>query len=268
MALMSKAPDRALIGGEWVEGSAGTFEVRSPHSREVVNTVSRCDSADVDRAVAAARRAQPDWAATPLIERAKILRRITDVLPRARRVDRPDGVRGDRQDDHRRREEVYEYAAPCWRRPPSEVLRHRGLSLPSTQEQTNNKRLVLGHRPLGVVGVDHAVQLPDRYRVDRAGAHHRCRQRRGLEAVRVRGRRCCHDGRRRRRGGRVCRRECSTSIHGFGDVGAAIVEHDDVDGIFFTGSTATGEQIARQRAAQASAARTRRRRPIHHPRRR
>ncbi|HEX5822290.1 MAG TPA: aldehyde dehydrogenase family protein, partial [Solirubrobacterales bacterium] len=77
---MSKAPDRALIGGEWVEGSGGTFEVRSPHSREVINTVARCDSSDVDRAVAAARRAQPDWAGTPLIERAKILRKITEVF--------------------------------------------------------------------------------------------------------------------------------------------------------------------------------------------
>ena len=55
MALMSKAPDRALIGGDWVEGSAGTFEVRSPHSREVINTVARCDSSDVDRAVASAK---------------------------------------------------------------------------------------------------------------------------------------------------------------------------------------------------------------------
>ncbi len=33
-------------------------------------------------------------------------------------------------------------------------------------------------------------------------------------------------------------------VQGFGDVGAALVSHDDVDGIFFTGSTATGEKIA------------------------
>jgi acyl-CoA reductase-like NAD-dependent aldehyde dehydrogenase len=34
-------------------------------------------------------------------------------------------------------------------------------------------------------------------------------------------------------------------VQGYGDVGAALVEHDGVDGIFFTGSTATGELIAR-----------------------
>ena len=49
------------------------------------------------------------------------------------------------------REEVYEYAAPSYEKAGAEVLRHRGLSFPSTQEQTNNKRLVMTHRPLGVV---------------------------------------------------------------------------------------------------------------------
>ena len=69
-------PRLALIGGRWVEGSAGTFEVRSPYSGELVNTITRCSPADVDLAVAAATAAQPGWAATPLIERVKVLRRI------------------------------------------------------------------------------------------------------------------------------------------------------------------------------------------------
>jgi len=152
MALMSTAPDRALIGGEWVEGSAGTFEVRSPHSREVINTVARCDSSDVDRAVAAARRAQPDWAGMPLIDRAKILRKITEVFrEHAESIAQMVSAEiGKTITDSR--EEVYEYAAPSYDKAAGEVLRHRGLSLPSTQEQTNNKRLVLGHRPLGVIG--------------------------------------------------------------------------------------------------------------------
>ncbi len=80
MSLINKAPNQALVGGEWVDGGAGTFDVRSPHSGEVVNVVARCDTADVDRAVAAARAAQPAWAALPLIERAKILRRIHQLF--------------------------------------------------------------------------------------------------------------------------------------------------------------------------------------------
>ena len=44
-------------------------------------------------------------------------------------------------------------------------------------------------------------------------------------------------------------------VQGFGDVGAAVVEHDDVKGMFFTGSTETGERIAINGGAQAAAAR-------------
>ena len=34
-------------------------------------------------------------------------------------------------------------------------------------------------------------------------------------------------------------------VQGYGETGAALVEHEGVDAIFFTGSTATGEQISR-----------------------
>ena len=55
---------------------------------------------------------------------------------------------------------MHEYAAPAWQKAGEEVLRHRGLSFPSTQEQTNNKRLVLTHRPLGVVGAITPYNFP------------------------------------------------------------------------------------------------------------
>jgi acyl-CoA reductase-like NAD-dependent aldehyde dehydrogenase len=65
----SVLPHLALIGGRWMEGGGGTFEVRSPYSGELVNEITRCSPSDVDRAVAAAAAAQPGWAATPLIDR-------------------------------------------------------------------------------------------------------------------------------------------------------------------------------------------------------
>ena len=157
---MPAAPVDALIGGKWVAGSAGTFEVRSPHSREVVNVVARCDPSDVDLAVAAARDAQPAWAALPIIERSKILRRIHQLfLERAEPIAQMLTAEiGKTITDSR--EEVYEYSAPSYNKAAEEILRHRGLSLPSTQEQTTNKRLVLGHRPLGVVGVITPYNFP------------------------------------------------------------------------------------------------------------
>ena len=93
-----------------------------------------------------------------MIERVKILRRVN-----AHFVDRAEVAmsdRGDRQDRRRSREEVHEYPAPAWQKAGEEVLRYRGLSLPSTQEQTNNKRIVLTHRPLGVVGVITPYNFP------------------------------------------------------------------------------------------------------------
>jgi betaine-aldehyde dehydrogenase len=49
------------------------FEVVNPATEEVLDTVPRAGAADVDAAVAAARKAFPDWRATPGIERAERL---------------------------------------------------------------------------------------------------------------------------------------------------------------------------------------------------
>ena len=151
---------QALIGGSWLDGGEGTFEVTSPHSGEVVSVVAHCDAGDVDRAFESARQAQPGWAATPLIERVKILRRVHALVSEraeeiARRVSAEIG-----KTITDSREEVYEYAAPSWQKAGEEVLRHRGLSFPSSQEQTNNKRLVMTHRPLGVIAVITPYNFP------------------------------------------------------------------------------------------------------------
>ena len=239
-------PRLALIGGRWVEGSAGTFEVRNPYSGELVNEIARCSAADVDRAVAAAAAAQPAWAATPLIERAKVLRRINRLfVERAEPIARV-LVQEIAKTITASREEVHEYAAPAWHKAAEEVLRHRGLSLPSTQEQTNNKRLVLTHRPLGVVGAITPYNFPTDIssialaHIVGAGntvvwkpsefAPTSCAM--VAEIFTEAG---MPDG-------------VINVVQGFGDVGAAIVEHPGVKGIFFTGSTATGRTIATKAA--------------------
>src|SRR6476660_3529515 len=63
-----------LIGGAWVDGD-GAFEVRSPiGSNILLGTFANGTVADVDKAVAAARAAEPAWGATPWPERLRILR--------------------------------------------------------------------------------------------------------------------------------------------------------------------------------------------------
>ncbi|HLX34805.1 MAG TPA: aldehyde dehydrogenase family protein [Candidatus Limnocylindrales bacterium] len=70
-----------LIGGHRVDGGAGTFEVRSPiDSGIVMGTFAKADKADVQRAIDAARRAQPAWRNTPWHERLVILRRAAELI--------------------------------------------------------------------------------------------------------------------------------------------------------------------------------------------
>jgi succinate-semialdehyde dehydrogenase/glutarate-semialdehyde dehydrogenase len=153
-------PTQALIGGAWVDGAGGTFPVYSPQSGDRLADVARCDAGDVESAVAAARAAQPAWAATPLIERVKIMRQIHALFAaRAEEVAQV-LILEIGKTVAEAREEVHEYAAPSWQKAGEEVLRHRGQSFPSTQEHTNNKRLVLTHRPLGVVGVITPYNFP------------------------------------------------------------------------------------------------------------
>ena len=68
------------VDGEWRDG-AGTFEARSPIDRELlVGTFATATTADVDAAVAAARAAQPAWAAIPWRERLAIVRRAAEYI--------------------------------------------------------------------------------------------------------------------------------------------------------------------------------------------
>jgi len=63
--------DRIYIGGEWVAPSGSErIEVVNPATEETIGSIPACGPEDADRAVAAARAAFEDWAATPRGERA------------------------------------------------------------------------------------------------------------------------------------------------------------------------------------------------------
>ena len=241
MTIATLLPNRALIGGHWVEGRGGTIEVRSPHSGEVFNVVTRCDATDVARAVAAARAAQPGWAATPLVERVELLRKVTALF-----VERAETIAQTITTEmgktiNETLEEVYEYAAPAYHRAAEEVLRHRGLTFPSTQERSNAKRLVQTFRPIGVVAVIAPYNFPtdiSSVAIAHAIASGNTVVWKPSEYTPT----CCamvaelfHDA--------GLPPGVVNFVPGLGDAGAALVEHDDVDGVFFTGSTATGERI-------------------------
>src|SRR5262245_18359250 len=76
---------RMFIDGQWVDGYGGrTFAVRDPATGDVIAEVADGGAAEATRAIEAAHRAFPAWAATPARERAPILHRI-QALMEARR---------------------------------------------------------------------------------------------------------------------------------------------------------------------------------------
>jgi acyl-CoA reductase-like NAD-dependent aldehyde dehydrogenase len=76
-----QARDKLFIDGAWVSPSgSGTIDVVNATTEEVMGRVPEGTVADVDAAVAAARRAFSDWSATPVEERAKYLQRLQEGL--------------------------------------------------------------------------------------------------------------------------------------------------------------------------------------------
>ncbi len=68
-----------LIGGEQVE-SREVFETVNPANQDVLAEVAAGGEAEVTAAVAAAKAAFPKWAGTPQAERARIMRRLGDLI--------------------------------------------------------------------------------------------------------------------------------------------------------------------------------------------
>jgi acyl-CoA reductase-like NAD-dependent aldehyde dehydrogenase len=69
-----------LIGGEKVMAGR-RIEVRNPaHADQIVGSIIQCTPDDVNRAVAAAKAAQPAWAAKTFSERAAIMARGVDLI--------------------------------------------------------------------------------------------------------------------------------------------------------------------------------------------
>ncbi len=74
--------DKFFIGGEWVEPAGNeTLKVVSPTSEEVIGSVPVATSADMDRAVAAAKAAfEGEWSTWTPEDRAELLQRIADGI--------------------------------------------------------------------------------------------------------------------------------------------------------------------------------------------
>ncbi len=86
MTVATKAkisPGRLLIGGQWIDGSK-KFDTINPATGEVLTQIVEASAEDVDRAVAAARRAFEDrsgpWRKFSASERGRLIWRLADLV--------------------------------------------------------------------------------------------------------------------------------------------------------------------------------------------
>jgi len=72
---------QAYVDGAWVDADSGeTFPVVNPATGEVLAEVPRMGAAETRRAIAAAERALPEWKRQTAKERARVLRRLADLM--------------------------------------------------------------------------------------------------------------------------------------------------------------------------------------------
>jgi aldehyde dehydrogenase (NAD+) len=72
-----------LIGGKWVDSASGkTFATQNPATGETICQVAEGDKADIDLAVAAARKAfeSGPWSRTNASDRGRLLNKLADLI--------------------------------------------------------------------------------------------------------------------------------------------------------------------------------------------
>jgi succinate-semialdehyde dehydrogenase/glutarate-semialdehyde dehydrogenase len=234
------------IGGEWLPGDGEEIEVQSPATDEILGTVTASSPAQVEAAVRAAADAFPAWRKVSLLERVELCRAAFAIC-----MERADEIaemitKEVGKTIRESREEMVEYTADHFRRASEDVLRHAGKVLPSTQERTNDKRIIVVQEPVGVV----AAVTPWNFPVDIAGIPIVYGLALGCTTVWKPSEQAplcanmfaevIHDA--------GFPPGTLNVVHGRGDVGSALVTHPDVASVVFTGSTRTGEQVARDAA--------------------
>lgn len=221
--------------------SAETFESFNPATAEVLGLAPRSTNADVQAAVAAAKAAQPAWAALPDTTRKDYLRQVAEVLEKeaeylatwvTREQGKPMGGVGPGQIPGARFEA---WACQIWTRVTTDI----DLPMEVVYEDAT-RRDELHRRPFGVVAAiapwnwplmigiwqmipalragNTVVIKPSEYTT--IGT---------LEMVRLIA--------------QVLPAGVVNTVSGPGSVGAQLVEHPDVDKVMFTGSGATGARI-------------------------
>ncbi|MFF1396967.1 aldehyde dehydrogenase family protein [Streptomyces sp. NPDC058287] len=228
------APSYGLfIDGEFAEAADGkVFKTVSPSTEEALSEIAQAGEADVDRAVKAARKAFEKWSALPGAERAKYLFRIARIIQERSRelavletLDNGKPIKETRDADLPLVAAHFFYYAG-W----ADKLGHAGfgpnpapLGVAGQVIPWNFPLLMLAWKIAPALATGNTVVLKPAETTPLSALFFAdiCRQA-GLPKGVV------------------------NILPGYGDAGAALTAHPDVNKVAFTGSTAVGKAIARQ----------------------
>ncbi|MER7930401.1 aldehyde dehydrogenase family protein [Streptomyces sp. NPDC096057] len=236
------APSYGLfIDGEFTEAADGkVFKTVSPSTEEVLSEIAQAGEADVDRAVRAARGAFEKWSALPGSERAKYLFRIARIIQERSRelavletLDNGKPIRETRDADLPLVAAHFFYYAG-W----ADKLDHAGFGRRTTHGHSG-----ANPKPLGVAGQVIPWNFPLlmlAWKIAPALATGNTVVLKPAETTPLSALFFAD----------ICRQAglpkgVVNILPGYGDAGAALVAHPDVNKVAFTGSTAVGKEIAR-----------------------
>jgi aldehyde dehydrogenase (NAD+) len=223
-----------FVDGEFTDGSGDGFKTVNPATEEVLAEVVAASAADVDRAVAAARRAFPRWSGLPGRERGKFLFRIARLVQERSRelavletLDNGKPIRESRDVDVPLVAAHFFYYAG-W----ADKLRYavpnadpRPLGVAAQVIPWNFPLLMLAWKVAPALACGNTVVLKPAETTALSALHFaEILQQAELPPGVV------------------------NIVTGAGDTGRALVTHPDVDKVAFTGSTEVGKEIARSLA--------------------
>jgi succinate-semialdehyde dehydrogenase/glutarate-semialdehyde dehydrogenase len=230
---------KIYIAGEWTEGTGDdAHELVSPVTGETLASVPLASQADIDRAVAAARAAQEDYRHWSPFERADLCHRIADAvtelmeeIARIQTLEQGKPYHAESLEDIQEANQYFINAA-------EDVKRLGGEVIPTTDR---NKRMFTFRRPVGVWAAitpwNFPVTIPLEYIGPGLAAGNAVIAKppeftslallKLAEAFDAAG----------------VPKGLVSIIPGGGDIGDALITHDGVDAVGFTGSSATGLKV-------------------------
>src|ERR1700742_2083832 len=240
-------PRKVLIDGRWVTAQSGeTFDVFNPATGQRIAMAAACTKPDVDAAVAAARRAfdEGPWPRMSPSERGKIIWKIGDLiqanleeLAQLESLDNGKPILVARAADVPLAADLFHYMAGWATKIEGNTI---GISVPYTPGAEYHA--YTRKEPIGVVGQIIPWTFPllmAAWKVGPALATGctivlKPAEQTPLSALRL-GELALEAG---------IPPGVLNVITGYGDAGAALAEHGDVDKVAFTGSTEVGKLIA------------------------